>query len=59
MALFRKRTVVAEPTDLALTFFSISAANEFRSLAARVFADIGVRVVIHPDHAVDESGRQF
>jgi len=59
MALFRKRTVVAEPNDLALTFFSISAANEFRSLAARVFADIGVRVVIHPDHAVDQSGRQF
>ena len=59
MALFRKRSVVAEPTDLALTFFSISAANEFRSLAARVFADIGVRVVIHPGHAVDESGRQF
>jgi hypothetical protein len=30
MAHFRRRTVVAEPNGLALTFFSISAANEFR-----------------------------
>ena len=37
----------------------LSTANEFRTMAREVFAELGLEVAIYPDHAVDASGREF
>lgn len=59
MGLFKKRSVEPEQPDVALGFLSVAEANDFRSLTGEVFAELGLEVTIHPDHAVDDSGRQF
>lgn len=59
VGLFKKRQPDAELPDDALNFFTRSLANGFRGVAREVFAEIGLEVVIHDDHAVDDSGRQF
>lgn len=66
MALFKRRRPAAggapDPApvpDGSLTFLSSADADDFRQAAAVAFADIGLTVTMHADHAVDAKGRQF
>jgi len=59
VGLFNRRAPDSEQPDEALSFFTSSTANDFRGVAREVFAELGLEVVIHPDHAVDDAGRQF
>jgi hypothetical protein len=42
--------------DLPLT---VEQAGRLRTLVRTAFAEVGVEVVVHPDHVVDDQGRQF
>ena len=60
VGLFKKKVPEAPAIpDEALTFLSVAAANEFRKLVREAFAELGIEAVMHPDHAVDDTGRQF
>ncbi|MFJ5956575.1 hypothetical protein ACIQC5_11535 [Paenarthrobacter sp. NPDC092416] len=59
MGLFKKKQHEQEPTDEELTFFSVSEAQEFRSMVRVVFAELGYEVQINADHALDADGRGF
>lgn len=59
MGIFGNKSAGTDTPDPHLTFFSISAANEFRALTRQVFAELGYEVDVHPDHAVDGAGRKF
>lgn len=60
MGLFgRSRGQVAGPADGALPFFTREQADDFRTLFGATLGERGLEVQMHPDHAVDASGRQF
>lgn len=59
MGLFSRKPKDTTPPDEALTFFTEAEAREFRSLMSEAFAEHGLEVQTHPDHAVDGAGRQF
>jgi hypothetical protein len=59
MGLFGRRSSEQQETDAALTFFTVQQADDFRSIARQVFAEHGLEVTVHADHAVDDGGRQF
>lgn len=59
MGLFRKPAKSTDQPDEAMPFFSAPEANALRELVRRAFAERGMEVVVHPDHAVDDRGRQF
>jgi hypothetical protein len=56
VGLFKKRSEQPEQPDDALSFFTVFQANDFRALTREVFAELGIEMVIHPDHAVDNAG---
>jgi hypothetical protein len=58
VALFKKPKR-SEEMDEHLAFLTRSQADDLRSDVRRVFAELGLEVHMHPDHAVDDSGRQF
>ncbi|MGO4804242.1 hypothetical protein AB4089_03845 [Arthrobacter sp. 2MCAF15] len=59
MGIFRKKSPLPETPDSHLTFFTASSANNFRTITREVFAEMGLEVVMHPGHAVDDSEREF
>jgi hypothetical protein len=59
VGLFSRKPKDTSPPDEALTFFTEQEAREFRSLMREAFAERGLEVQIHPDHAVDGAGRSF
>lgn len=59
MGLFSRKPKDTSPPDEALTFFTEAEAREFRRLMSEAFAERGLEVQTHPDHAVDGAGRQF
>lgn len=59
MGLFKKRSPERARPDDALSVFTASEARRFRAQVREVFAELGLEVTVHPDHAVDDAGRQF
>lgn len=59
MGFFKKKSSRQEVADEDLTFFTVSEAQEFRTMAREVFAELGYEVQIHPDHATDAAGRGY
>lgn len=58
MRIFKKKSE-PQAADSDLTFFTVSRANEFRTLTREVFAEMRLEVQLYPGHAVDDSGREF
>lgn len=59
MGLFSRKPKETASSDAALTYFTEVEAREFRSLMREAFAEHGLEVLTHPDHAVDAAGRRF
>jgi hypothetical protein len=59
MPLFKRRAAEPEARDEALELFTVSEANDFRTVVRNAFAEMGLEVEIRPDHAIDSAGRQF
>lgn len=59
VGLFSRRPRDTSPSDAALSFFTEVEAQHFRGLMREAFAERGLEVDVHPDHAVDGAGRTF
>lgn len=59
VGLFKKKSSPKEAIDEDLSFFTVSEAQKFRTLAREIFAELGYEVQLYPDHATDATGRAF
>ncbi|WP_380163979.1 hypothetical protein [Jannaschia sp. R86511] len=59
MGLFSRKPKETARPDGALTFLTEAEAQQLRGLMREAFAERGLEVVVHPDHAVDAAGRRF
>jgi hypothetical protein len=59
--MFGRRQVepAPQPMDDALTFLTVTEAAVVRGLVREAFAERGLEVSMHPDHARDADGREF